>query len=119
MSIYAITWDTADAIVRHRGLFSSSLWHGKRSKLLTWLALLWSALVPNTVATVLQMYGQSRVSAVESQLIYATMPLFNAITSATLLHEKLTSATIWGGGILMLASLMPTFLPLLRQAILH
>jgi drug/metabolite transporter (DMT)-like permease len=118
MSMGSITWDIVQAVVRHVGMFSSGLWTGKGTAVIeAWAALMWSALVPGTLAAVLQIYAQSHVSAAESQLVYATAPVFNTIISAFALGEKLTPSVLGGGAILIFASLLPHLWPLLVRLI--
>merc|ERR1719161_236980 len=115
MALGSITWDIVQAIVRHVGMFSSGLWTTKGATPAAvaeaWAALMWSALVPGTLAAVLQIFAQSHVSAAESQLVYATSPVFNTIISAVFLHEKLEPSVLGGGAILIFASLMPHIWP--------
>eukprot|EP00746_Dinoflagellata_sp_MGD_P074100 gnl/MRDRNA2_/MRDRNA2_29977_c0_seq1.p1 gnl/MRDRNA2_/MRDRNA2_29977_c0~~gnl/MRDRNA2_/MRDRNA2_29977_c0_seq1.p1 ORF type:complete len:443 (+),score=89.38 gnl/MRDRNA2_/MRDRNA2_29977_c0_seq1:91-1419(+) len=111
MAAGSITWDIVQAMVRHVGMFSSGLWTLQGTTLTlfleAWAALMWSALVPGTLAAVLQIFAQSHVSAAESQLVYATSPVFNTFFSSVFLHEQLTAPVLGGGAILIFASLMP------------
>lgn len=55
----------------------------------TWLAVLYLALIATALTTVLQTYGQRRVSAPEAALIYAAEPVWAALFAFVFLGERL------------------------------
>lgn len=116
MAVGSIAWDVGQHLIQHKGIFTSGLWHGKASVVgAAWAATLWSSLVPGTLATVLQMFGQGHVSAVEAQLVFATTPVFNTFWAVLALHEKVSAWVGCGGAILIAASLMPHLVPILLK----
>ena len=72
-----------------------------------WGAVVYSALAPGALANVLQTRGQSTVPAAEAQLIFATTPVFNAAVAAVALGETASMNTLFGGAVILAASLAP------------
>ena len=76
--------------------------------ILAWIALLYSALGPGTMADVLQQVGQKDVSAAEANVILSMEPVFSAICAYLLLGEITTTQESIGGSLIVLAALVTT-----------
>ncbi len=88
----------------------SVLWGGEGEpsllRALTWGAVVYSALVPGSLATWLQARGQSGVSAAEAQVILALTPVVSVIIAGALLGEEVGQNVYEGGAIMVAASMM-------------
>ncbi|CAJ1959701.1 unnamed protein product [Cylindrotheca closterium] len=73
-----------------------------------WLALIYSAVAPGTVADILQQQGQKEVSASEANVILSLEPVFAALCAWLLLGETMSGLESVGGGLILLAALVAT-----------
>jgi drug/metabolite transporter (DMT)-like permease len=88
----------------------SVLWGGEAEPLIlrgaVWTAVVYSALVPGSLATWLQARGQSGVSAAEAQVILALTPVVSVLIAGAFLGEEVGQNVYEGGAIMLTASLM-------------
>ena len=86
----------------------SVLWGGEGASLelrsIAWATLLFSALVPGSLATWLQARGQSGVSAPEAQVILALTPVVSVCVAGALLGETVGANVFEAGAIMLTAS---------------
>mmetsp|Transcript_14087 Transcript_14087/g.34126 ORF Transcript_14087/g.34126 Transcript_14087/m.34126 type:complete len:277 (-) Transcript_14087:280-1110(-) len=73
-----------------------------------WLALIYSAIAPGTVADILQQQGQKEVSASEANIILSLEPVFAALCAWLLLGETMSGLETVGGGLILMAALVAT-----------
>jgi drug/metabolite transporter (DMT)-like permease len=72
----------------------------------TWLAVLYLALIATAMTTVLQTYGQRRVSAPEAALIFAAEPVWAALFAFVFLGERLGLRGWIGAGLVIGATVL-------------
>ncbi|KAI5075485.1 hypothetical protein GOP47_0009561 [Adiantum capillus-veneris] len=70
------------------------------------LAIIFSALVPGTLASLGQTIGQRYVSAAEAQVYFSLQPFFSAIFAAVILKEDIDMTTWVAGLVLFIATSM-------------
>eukprot|EP00747_Dinoflagellata_sp_TGD_P153598 gnl/TRDRNA2_/TRDRNA2_177414_c0_seq2.p1 gnl/TRDRNA2_/TRDRNA2_177414_c0~~gnl/TRDRNA2_/TRDRNA2_177414_c0_seq2.p1 ORF type:complete len:438 (-),score=34.48 gnl/TRDRNA2_/TRDRNA2_177414_c0_seq2:208-1521(-) len=92
-------------------MWASSFWHGGHAAQVAWAAAAYNALVPGSLATLLQVRGQASLPVTQANLIFATSPVFTAAFAAALLGETLSQETLRGGAIIIAASLLPIIFP--------
>lgn len=80
-------------------------WPGWRSAS-AWAILLFSAIGPGAVASVLLQHGQKEVSASEANVILCGEPVFTAICAWLVLGEMTTSRENTGGFLILLAAML-------------
>jgi len=74
---------------------------------LVWIALLYSAVGPGTIADVLQQKGQtSGVSPSEANILLSAEPVFATIFAMLLLGESSSLLELTGGGLIGLAAVV-------------
>lgn len=72
--------------------------------------VLWTGLFPSAIAGWAQTKGQQGVKPSEAVLIYATQPLWSTGLAAVLLGESFGIKGLFGGGLIVLSSLLPSLL---------
>jgi drug/metabolite transporter (DMT)-like permease len=86
----------------------NSLWEGWRDPI-SWLLLFYSALGPGTIADIIQQKAQSNVPAAEANVILSLEPVFTAIFGVIFLGELLSWHEVFGGGLIVVASILSSY----------
>lgn len=71
-----------------------------------WVALVYLALAASVLVVMLQAWGQQRVDAMRSAIIYGLEPVCAAITAWLLIGERMGQLAILGAGLLVLALML-------------
>eukprot|EP00429_Kryptoperidinium_foliaceum_P007645 CAMPEP_0176007916 /NCGR_PEP_ID=MMETSP0120_2-20121206/3479_1 /TAXON_ID=160619 /ORGANISM="Kryptoperidinium foliaceum, Strain CCMP 1326" /LENGTH=354 /DNA_ID=CAMNT_0017340691 /DNA_START=85 /DNA_END=1149 /DNA_ORIENTATION=- len=85
----------------------TSLWEGWHDWI-SWALIFYSALGPGALADIIQQKGQAVVWAAEANVILSMEPVFTAILGLFLLGEATSVQEKFGGGLIILASIMST-----------
>ena len=102
---YSIWWMASSAATAGAAGFVIPSWMA--SGPLVWIALLYSAVGPGTIADVLQQKGQtSGVSPSEANILLSAEPVFATIFAMLLLGESSSLLELTGGGLIGLAAVV-------------
>jgi drug/metabolite transporter (DMT)-like permease len=71
-----------------------------------WVALLYLGLLASVVVVTLQAWGQQRVDAMRSAIVFGLEPVFAALTAWALLGERLGWAGLGGAALIVAADLV-------------
>ncbi|GJQ09656.1 hypothetical protein GpartN1_g1447.t1 [Galdieria partita] len=109
LSMIWLLWDIIQTHHRntewHTWLMTSfeslqSFFHSDDKWIFIWV-ILWTGIIISFVSTLLQTFGQQRVSSSDAAIIYATQPLWACMFSFLLLHETFQTSD-WLGGLFIL-----------------
>jgi len=106
MLVAAMLW----IVVRHGGLASSWLALNAMPTA-AWLSLLYLGMIASVVVVVLQAWGQQRVDAMRSAIVFGLEPVFAAVTAWWMLGERLGTMELQGAA-LMVAALVASQIPM-------
>jgi drug/metabolite transporter (DMT)-like permease len=76
-----------------------------------WMALLYLGLLASVVVVTLQAWGQQRVDAMRSAIIFGLEPVFAALTAWALLGERLGWAGLSGASLVVAALVFSQWRP--------
>lgn len=76
-----------------------------------WIALLYLGLLASVLVVTLQAWGQQRVDALRSAIIFGLEPVFAALTAHALLGERLGLAGLAGAALIVAALIFSQFAP--------
>ncbi|MFN3375206.1 MAG: DMT family transporter [Burkholderiaceae bacterium] len=82
----------------------------------SWMALLYLGLLASVVVVTLQAWGQQRVDAMRSAIVFGLEPVFAALTAWVLLGERLGWAGTAGAALIVLALIVSQWQPASRTA---
>ncbi|GAA4424994.1 DMT family transporter [Acidovorax lacteus] len=82
----------------------------------SWMALLYLGLLASVVVVTLQAWGQQRVDAMRSAIVFGLEPVFAALTAWVLLGERLGWAGTAGAALIVLALIVSQWQPASRGA---
>ncbi|CAD7696038.1 unnamed protein product [Ostreobium quekettii] len=102
LAVLSAGWVVADAAgLLGQGQPVHGLWQDVGNPV-SWLVLVWAALGPGAIAALLQTKGQQLVTSSQSQVFFASTPLWSALISGALLGETMG---VWGwvGGAVIVA----------------
>lgn len=71
-----------------------------------WVAMVYLALAASVLVVVLQAWGQQRVDAMRSAIVYGLEPVFAAITAWLLIGERMGPVALAGAGLLVAALML-------------
>ena len=81
----------------------------------SWMALLYLGLLASVVVVTLQAWGQQRVDAMRSAIVFGLEPVFAALTAWVLLGERLGWAGTAGAALIVLALIVSQWQPASRS----
>lgn len=96
--------------MRHGG-FSSSLAQLGQLQATYWAALLYLGVIASVMVVTLQAWGQQRVDAMRSAIIFGLEPVFAALTAWALIGERLGWAGIGGASLIVSALVVSQLQP--------
>ncbi|MBP6578555.1 MAG: EamA family transporter, partial [Acidovorax sp.] len=76
-----------------------------------WLALLYLGLLASVVVVILQAWGQQRVDAMRSAIVFGLEPVFASLTAWFLLGESLGWAGVGGAALIVTALVVSQLQP--------
>lgn len=80
-----------------------------------WLPILYAGVASGGIAYTLQAIAQQHTPSVDSAIIMSSESLFGAIGGVWLMHDRLTTAGIWGCVDIMIAIVVVELVPLLQK----
>ncbi|MDA8444578.1 DMT family transporter [Paracidovorax valerianellae] len=101
--------------VRHGGL--DSTWASLATlPAASWVALLYLGLLASVVVVTLQAWGQQRVDAMRSAIVFGLEPVFAAVTAWVLIDERMGAAGMAGAALIVGALIFSQWQPARRAA---
>lgn len=100
--------------VRHGGL--GSTWASLATlSVPSWIALVYLGLLASVVVVTLQAWGQQRVDAMRSAIVFGLEPVFAALTAWVLIDERLGIAGVAGAALIVSALIFSQWQPAPRR----
>lgn len=76
-----------------------------------WAAILYLALIASAMVVVLQAWGQQRVDAMRSAIVFGLEPVFAALTAWWLIDERMSAVALCGAALMVVALIFSQWTP--------